>query len=30
VPVIALAVFIGFTVWGCIDKGKAGTAAAMA
>jgi len=30
VPVVALATFIGFTVWGCIDKGKAGTAAAMA
>jgi hypothetical protein len=30
VPVVALAAFIGFTVWGCIDKGRAGTAAAMA
>jgi uncharacterized membrane protein YhaH (DUF805 family) len=30
VPVVALAAFIGFTVWGCIDKGNAGTAAAMA
>lgn len=30
VPVVALAAFIGFTVWGCIDKGKAETAAAMA
>jgi uncharacterized membrane protein YhaH (DUF805 family) len=30
VPVVALAVFIGFTVWGCLDKGKAGTAAVMA
>jgi hypothetical protein len=28
--VVALAVFVGFTAWGCIDKGKAGTAAAMA
>jgi uncharacterized membrane protein YhaH (DUF805 family) len=30
VPVVALATFIGFTVWGCIDRGKTGTAAAMA
>jgi len=30
VPLVALDAFIGFTVWGCIDKGKAGTAAAMA
>jgi len=30
VPMVPLAAFIGFTVWGCIDKGKAEAAAAMA
>jgi uncharacterized membrane protein YhaH (DUF805 family) len=30
VPMVALAVFVGFIVWGCIDRGNSGTAAALA
>ena len=29
-PMVALAVFVGFIVWGCIDRGNSGTAAALA